>query len=87
MRCSIACGPPIAESGLPGYDMDVWLATMVPACVPAGNIARVQAEIARTLAQQGTEAASSTTQELVTLIRQDYARYGNLIKDAGIKGE
>ena len=76
--------------------MDVWLATMVPAGVPADIVARIQAEIATTLAlpeirerlaQQGIEAASSTTQELVTLIRQDYARYGNLIKDAGIKGE
>ena len=27
------------------------------------------------------------TAELAALIREDYARYGKLIKDAGIKGE
>jgi tripartite-type tricarboxylate transporter receptor subunit TctC len=86
--------PTIAESGLPGYDMDVWLATMVPAGVPADIVAKIQAEIAKTLAapeikerlaQQGIEATSSTTAELAALIRSDYARYGKLIKDAGIK--
>ena len=88
--------PTIAESGLPGYDMDVWLATMVPSGVPAEIIAKIQAEIAKTLAlpdikerlaQQGIEAATSTTRELATLIREDYARYGKLIKDAGIKAD
>jgi tripartite-type tricarboxylate transporter receptor subunit TctC len=86
--------PTIAESGLPGYDMDVWLATMVPAGVPADIVAKIQAEIAKTLAQpeikdklaqQGIEATSSTTAELAALIRSDYARYGKLIKEAGIK--
>jgi tripartite-type tricarboxylate transporter receptor subunit TctC len=86
--------PTIAESGLPGYDMDVWLATMVPVGVPADIVAKIQAEIAKTLAmpeireklaQQGIEATSSTTPELAALIRSDYARYGKLIKDAGIK--
>ncbi len=88
--------PTIAESGVPGYDMDVWLATMVPAGVPADIVAKIQADIAKTLAlpgireklaQQGIEAASSTPAELAVLIREDYARYGKLIKDAGIKGE
>jgi tripartite-type tricarboxylate transporter receptor subunit TctC len=88
--------PTIAEAGLPGYDMDVWLATMVPTGVPADIIAKIQAEIAKTLAQpeireklaqQGIEASSSTTAELATLIREDYARYGKLIKDAGIKAD
>jgi len=88
--------PTIAEAGLPGYDMDVWLATMVPTGVPADIIAKIQSEIAKALAlpdikerlaHQGIEATSSTTAELATLIREDYARYGKLIKDAGIKGE
>jgi len=88
--------PTIAESGVPGYDMDVWLATMVPAGVPADIVAKIQADIAKTLAmpgirerlaQQGIEAASSTSAELAALIREDYARYGKLIKDAGIKSE
>ena len=88
--------PTIAEAGLPGYDMDVWLATMVPTGVPADIVAKIQSETARALAQpeireklaqQGIEATSSTTAELATLIREDYARYGKLIKDAGIKAD
>ena len=88
--------PTIAESGVPGYDMDVWLCIMVPTGVPADIVAKIQSETAKTLAmpevreklaQQGIEAASSTSQELAELIRVDYARYGKLIKEAGIKGE
>lgn len=88
--------PTIAESGVPGYDMDVWLCIMVPTGVPADIVAKIQSETARTLAvpeireklaQQGIEAASSTPQELATMIRDDDARYGKLIKEAGIKGQ
>jgi tripartite-type tricarboxylate transporter receptor subunit TctC len=88
--------PTIAESGVPGYNMDVWLAVMVPSGVPAPIIARIQAEIAKALAmpeirdrlaQQGIEAVTSTPQELAALIREDYARYGKLIRETGIKSE
>lgn len=88
--------PTIAESGVPGYDMDVWLALMVPTGVPTDIIAKIQAETAKALAvpeirakldQQGIEAATNTPQELAVLIREDNARYAKLIKDAGIKGE
>lgn len=43
--------------------------------------------IVQRLGQQGIEAATSTTRKLATLIREDYARYGKLIKDAGIKAD
>ncbi len=88
--------PTIAEAGVPGYDMDVWLALMVPAGVPSDIIAKIQAETARALAlpdvrakldQQGIEAATNTSQELATLIREDSARYARIIREAGIKGE
>jgi tripartite-type tricarboxylate transporter receptor subunit TctC len=88
--------PTIAESGVPGYDMDVWLALMVPAGVPTDIIAKIQGETAKSLAlpeirakldQQGIEAATTTSQELAALIREDSARYAKLIKEAGIKGE
>jgi len=88
--------PTIAESGVPGYDMDVWLALVVPAAVPADIIAKIHAETVKALAlpevreklaQQGIEAATNTPQELAVLIREDSARYAKIIKDAGIKGE
>jgi len=88
--------PTIAESGLPGYDMDVWLSVMVPTGVPADIVAKMHdgivkalalPEVRAKLAQQGIEAATDTPQELATLIREDHARYGKIIHDAGITAE
>jgi tripartite-type tricarboxylate transporter receptor subunit TctC len=88
--------PTVAESGVPGFDLDVWLAAMVPAGVPADIVAKIrsglvtvlsQPDVRERLAQQGLEAAPSTTAELRALIQADYARYGKLVRDAGIKAE
>lgn len=88
--------PTVAESGVPGFDVDVWLAAMAPAGVPANIVARIQTglstvlsrpSVRERLAQQGLEAATGTTEELRKLIAADYARYGKLVQEAGIQAE
>jgi tripartite-type tricarboxylate transporter receptor subunit TctC len=88
--------PTVAESGVPGYRHEVWVALTMPAGVPAPIVAKVNADVARVLnapdvksrlAAQGIDVSTGTPQALAQLIREDYARWGKVIKAAGIKAE
>ena len=88
--------PTVAESGLPGFDVDIWVAAMVPEGVPSDIVAKIQSglsdvmsrpQVRERLAQQGLEAVTGTTDELRKLIEVDYARYGKLIQEMGIQAE
>lgn len=85
--------PAIAET-VPGVALDVWLGVFMPAGVPKDIVTKVNADIARVLQQpdmknslaaQGIEVATSTPEALATTIRDDYARWGKLIREANIK--
>jgi tripartite-type tricarboxylate transporter receptor subunit TctC len=88
--------PTIAESGIPGYHFDVWSGVLMPAKVPPPIVAKAAADIARVLnapgtrrklAAQGIDVVTSSPQDLARLIREDYARWGKVIKATGIKAE
>jgi len=55
----------------------------------AADIARVLnvPEIKAKLGPQGVDVVTSSPQALAQLIRDDYARWGKIIKAAGIKSE
>ena len=86
----------IAEAGFPGYALDIWLGVSMPAKVPqpivnkaATDIVKVLStpEVKARLAPQGVDVVTSSPQALARLIRDDYARWGKIIKAAGIKGD
>jgi tripartite-type tricarboxylate transporter receptor subunit TctC len=88
--------PTIAESGYPAYALDIWLAVTMPAKVPPAIVAKVNADIGSVLntpeirgklAPQGVEVVTGTPQALAQLIRDDHARWGKIIKAAGIKAD
>ena len=88
--------PTIAEAGYPGYALDIWLGVTMPAKAPQAIVAKVNGdvtgmlntpEIRARLAPQGIEVVTGTPQALAQLIRDDYARWGKIIKAAGIKGD
>ena len=88
--------PTVAEAGLPDYALYPWLGLFVPAKTPPEIIAKVNAEVARIvnspevkakLVPQGMDIATGSPQELAQLIREDHARWGKVIRDAGVKGE
>ncbi len=88
--------PTIAESGYPGYALDIWLGVTMPAKVPPAIVDRVSGEIARVLngadvkaklAPQGIDVETTSPQALAKLIRADYERWGKIIKAAGIKAD
>lgn len=88
--------PTVAEAGVPGFGLDVWFGVTVPAKVPPAIIAKMNADIAKVvnapevkarLAPQGIDVVTGTPQALAQLIREEYARWGKIIKQAGIKAD
>jgi tripartite-type tricarboxylate transporter receptor subunit TctC len=88
--------PTIAESGLPGFEFNSWFTIMAPAGTPKEIVARLHAEVVKALADpevrarlvdQGLTARGTTPAELAAATREQLARYGKLMKEAGIKAE
>ena len=86
--------PTVAEAGFPQFDATVWVAVFAPAGTPADVISWLNGEINGILKSpdirdrfhsQGAEVTGGTPEALNTLLRQDSARYAQLIKQFGIK--
>ena len=88
--------PTADEAGLRGYKLDPWLGLFAPAGVAAETINRMSADAARILsapeararlAAQGIDVQTSTPQEFARFIREDNARWGEIIRSSGIRAE
>lgn len=86
--------PTIAEQGYPGFYTDSWYGIVAPASVPKEIIARMNAEINRTLTlsevrdtlvKRGLDPIPSTPEHFGEFIRSEIAKYAKIVKDAGIK--
>lgn len=87
--------PTIAET-LPGYEADSWTGFFVPTGTPADIISHIHAEVARIsqlpeirerLTGLGFEVVGSSPEAFAALIKNDTARLGKVIRDAGIRAE
>ena len=81
---------------MPGYEADLWYGIMVPSGTPREVVTRLNEAFGRALtapdvlerlAGLGFEAAPGAPERLGDVHRNDVAKYGKLIRDAGIKGE
>ena len=88
--------PTVAESGVPGYRHDVWAALTMPAGVALAIVARVNADVVKVLnapgiraklSSQGIDIATGSPQALARLVREDYERWGKVIRATGIRAE
>ena len=88
--------PTVAESGVPGYAAGTWYAIFAPAGTPPDIVARLSAEARKALelpdikasfTAQGIEAAGGTPEQLAGFVREEFAKWGKVVKDAGIKAE
>ncbi|OGA47064.1 MAG: hypothetical protein A3F74_19005 [Betaproteobacteria bacterium RIFCSPLOWO2_12_FULL_62_58] len=88
--------PTVAESGVPGYEFDVWYGMLFPAGTPRAIVGKVNAEINRVLksaaltqrfAAVGLEAAGNTPEEFATMIRAEIVKWRKVVKSANIKVE
>lgn len=88
--------PTVAESGVPGYDATTWYGLVAPAGTPKEIIARLHSAAASALADTAVkerfamtdlEPHSSTSEEFAGYIRSEIAKWGKVIRTAGIKPE
>jgi tripartite-type tricarboxylate transporter receptor subunit TctC len=88
--------PTVAEAGVPGFSLYPWIGMFVPAKTPAEVVAKVNAEASRILAlpevrarlvPQGIDLATGSPADLAKLVREDHARWGKVIREAGVKPE
>jgi tripartite-type tricarboxylate transporter receptor subunit TctC len=86
--------PTNEEAGIKGLVLDQWLGVFVPAGTPPEIVARLNAEVGKALAeaaireryaQAALEPVGGTSGEFAQLVRDDYAKYGRLIRELGIK--
>ena len=85
--------PPIAEAGVPGFDVSSWYALFVPAKTPPEIIRRMHSDTKaalndpvtkQRLEQLGVVVAGSNPTELATFLKAEMNKWAPVIKDAGI---
>jgi tripartite-type tricarboxylate transporter receptor subunit TctC len=85
--------PTVAESGLPGYEAVGWFGLLAPAATPRAVVAKISADANRVLAERevrekmiglGADPAGDTPEEFARFIHDDQAKWGKLMREAGI---
>ena len=86
--------PPIAEVGVPGFDVSSWYAFLAPVKTPPDIIAKMHADTVTALAdpvtkdrleqQLGVVVVGSTPAELAAHLKSEMDKWGPVIKEAGI---
>ncbi|CUJ58972.1 Bug family tripartite tricarboxylate transporter substrate binding protein [Achromobacter kerstersii] len=88
--------PTIAERGYPGFEAVTWFGLAAPKGVPKDIVDRLNAEFNKALQskelsvkyqEQGARVLTGTPEEFATLIRDDRARWGKIVKDSGARVE
>lgn len=88
--------PTFAEAGLPGVDVSLWFAVLVPSGTPAPIVKKLNADIAQVvadpdfrqaLAVRGFDAVSSSPEELAQFLAKDYVKFRDLIQKLGLQVE
>ena len=88
--------PTIAESGLPGFDVEPWFGIVAPAGTPAAIVNRLNAEIAKIMQQNdvkdmlasvGAAPSISTPQEFGKFIDSEISRWAEVVKTSGAKAD
>jgi tripartite-type tricarboxylate transporter receptor subunit TctC len=86
----------IEELGIKGVNVDMWYAFFAPGKTPTAVSQRLNQEISAimqlpevsaALGKAGLDAAASSPGELATVVKQDYARWGEVIRRNNISAE
>ena len=88
--------PTIAEAGVPGFDVVSWFGLFAPTDTPRDAIAKISGEFAKIAAtaefremllRQGATPVPPNAELLAAQMRDDSARWGKLIRAAGLKAD
>jgi tripartite-type tricarboxylate transporter receptor subunit TctC len=86
--------PTIAEQGFTGFEVTQWYGMMAPAGTPLPIRATVQREMARALqlpevrarlSAEGAKAVGNTPAEFALRLKEEFAKWGRTIREAGIQ--
>ncbi len=85
--------PSVAET-VPGFESVQWWAMLAPANTPAEIIAKLNAEVAKIIADgevkakfatEGAEPIGGSPQEFALFLKNDYEKWGRVVKESGIQ--
>ncbi len=85
--------PTVAESGYPGFAFDAWFGMLAPSGVPKPILDKISRDVAAAMAspdvferltKQGLEVETNTPDAFEAMIQNDVARYGKMLRDAGL---
>lgn len=88
--------PSVQETGVPDFDVNNWYGLFAPAGAPRRVIERVQQEVAQIvqlpdvqarMAADGSEGVGNTPAQFAAHVKAESARYADVIRSAGIKGD
>jgi tripartite-type tricarboxylate transporter receptor subunit TctC len=88
--------PTLAESGVPGFNYEPWYGLFAPAGTPEAVLNRIHAafnkviqepDIAQKLAKQGLEVKPMSREGFAAIVRGDVPKWGQVIRNLGIKVE
>ncbi len=86
--------PTVAQAGVPGYEATTWTGIVAPLGVPKAIIAKLNTELNQATATQslkdkfaliGSESAGGTPEQFGELIRNESAKWAEVVKRSGAK--
>jgi len=88
--------PTFTQAGLPGFDVELWFGLLAPGGTPKAIVERLNAEVKKVIitadfrdkiAAQGLEVFVSTPEQYGALLKNEYEKFGRIVKAAGITPE
>lgn len=88
--------PTVAEAGLKDFEVTTWYGILAPAGTPQPVVRRLNAELVKVmhapemkekLTATGTEPLTSTPEEFAAYIKREIAKWGDVIRKAGVKAD
>jgi tripartite-type tricarboxylate transporter receptor subunit TctC len=88
--------PTVAEAGLRDFEVTTWYGVLAPAGTPRPIVSRLNAELVRTmhapevkerLAAMATDPVTSTPEEFADYIKREIAKWGDVVRKAGLKAD
>ena len=88
--------PTVAESGVPGFSQSSWVGLVAPARTPmpiveglhrAVNEALESADLVSQIVRTGAEPAPRSRTAFAAFLREEYERYGRLVRELGITAD